>query len=72
MTLIKTTLTRQREIDIVIILHYKADLEFYYQTAAEVGEAGMKVEANLTVPEDKDADYVSWYKSTPDFKLGSQ
>ena len=62
MTLIKTTLTRQREIDIVIILHYKADLEFYYQAAAEVGEAGMKVEANLTVPEDKDADYVSWYK----------
>ena len=46
----------------MIILHYKADLEFYYQTAAEVGEAGMKVEANLTVPEDKDADYVSWYK----------
>ena len=46
----------------MIILHYKADLEFYYQAAAEVGEAGMKVEANLTVPEDKDADYVSWYK----------
>ena len=43
----------------MILVHYKTGLEFYYQTNTEVGEAGVQVEANLTVPEDIDADYVS-------------